>query len=282
MARRRHAVAAFAAVTAITAAACNLLTGLDEDYGLAPTDPTPDAPLPDNAAPEADQSAPDAVAPLSSFCVIADAGPYGFCEDFEDASVVDGLPARWTRIHLLSVTDASVTVTEEAGTDGSTGVVVESRGLDGGRQTYLAKVLDSIHDDPGTFLGYEVSYDFIVDVSQLDYAALGTLTFPTAVPGQDHGVALYPGNVAGRLTPREAGVPLEEKWHHVVIRLEHAAPAAPFTRTITIDGTRVDDTSGHMTSPATTSEVRLGIFYTSANTTNLARVRFDNVLVRRW
>ena len=56
---------------------------------------------------------------------------------------------------------------------------------------------------PSSYVRYEVDFDFhVLGTASLAYVALGILAFPQGAI-KEHGIAVYDGNVFGRLVPKE-------------------------------------------------------------------------------
>jgi len=276
-------------------AACSILTGLDKDYSLATSTDgaTPvDGPTGTEGGADGttgnDGTAPDTGpdAPLLPFCQRTDAGPLGFCDDFESTTINDsGFPSQWNGVRRDNA-DASVTIEPLTGKDDTRGLVIENVNPSAGsRQTWVFKTV--LGSDPTASAGYEVEFDFKVRDFPLNYAAIGVLNFVSATP-EDHGVALNetPAPHVARVNPPFPGgeVTVGTAWHHVVIRMVRNGPTGPtFTRSISVDSMSVDSPDASPSAAGSSkAEIRIGIFYTAGSSLLPARVQFDNVVVRRW
>ena len=115
----------------------------------------------------------------------------------------------------------------------------------------------------------------------LAYVALAVLAFPEGAI-KEHGLALYDGNVFGRLVPKDFAVKDDESlWHHARIVLARSGAATSFATTIDVDGTLIDNVGGVDVGNAGTTSLRIGAFATSPSAGGSVRVQFDNVAVRR-
>lgn len=291
MARRGRLLVFVALASSAALVACSLLTGLNADYTLqtagaeagkdgdTPGDGPGDGPGADGAT----DALPDTT-PLrdtgvdGAFCDGIDAAFLDFCDDFEDPTLKAGVPVLWKM--LMNSADASVKIKPGLGMDGSAGLEVDTQSAStASRQIWLNKVLPASQGLPTQYLSHQLDFDFRVDVSDLNYEAVGVLNFTNATP-EDHGVAAYVGDLLGRLTPKSTGVPNGLTWHHARVKLQHAAKGTPFDSVITIDGVEVDNTTGVSTANTSVTEVRMGLFYTT-NAAGHVHATFDNVVARR-
>jgi hypothetical protein len=299
MKRRMRGLAIFA--VAIAMPACTALAGLTEDYRyVGDGGPgvggegggeggTVDGALPDGFVPGQD-GGPDApidrfVTDGGAFCDSVDrANGFDFCDDFEATALGAGKPAGWTS--LQNGIGATVAVVAGGHAGGSRGLdIVTNVGAGGSRNVYLVKTLAANKPNPADYLQYDIDFDFMVVTSATVYEAVGVLNFTNASP-EDHGVAVYKtDDVVARLNPKTTGVSgAVGTWHHAHISLAHATAGTAFTRKITIDGeapaNTVDMTTNISTAGTTTTEIRVGVFYTSTEGGEV-HVVFDNVVARR-
>lgn len=226
------------------------------------------------------------------YCERVDASSLVFCQDFESASAplygFDEGAGAGDGSAGDGGTAASVRVSDEGGLEHPSRVldvtlVQPADAGDAGAAVFLLKRLPAAAGGPSSFAAYEVEVDFrIVGPSTLAYAALTVLEFSTAAI-EEHGFAVYEGNVFGRLAPKEFAVRDDESlWHHARIVVSRAAAADPssFTTRIDIDGTLVDNAAGVDPGAAGGASVRIGAFGASASGGTL-RAQLDNVVIRR-
>jgi len=277
------------AVTAAVLVACNLLTGLDKDYALGGDGggTTPgteaggaeggtDGANPDST-PGDDGAVPDATLVDATFCTASDAALAIFCDDFEDASVMDGgIPIGWTA--RRNDPDSSFVVAPGNGMDASGGL--EARLWQTGAQTsrvaWLRRNLGAI----GTH--YEAEFDFRVVSATYVYVVLVSVAFPSAGADQDHGVAAEDmgTGLRGINGAGTAVVDLSNAWHHARVVLDKV-DGGTYSRQLFIDAQMVESPSLHVLGTSGSSELRLGLFFTPDNVGASAHATFDNVVVRR-
>jgi hypothetical protein len=280
------------AVLASLIAACNLLAGLNEDYryeadGAAPPndgggDGGPADGALDGVVPPVDAS--DA-AVTKPFCDTADAGPKGYCDDFEKSP--PALPFGWSDSERD--VDAGIAVVADAGMDHSHGLtIVLAQTSTSNNTAWLVKKVGIQAAD--TFVKYELAFDFnVVAIDGIYSADLAMLTFPSsAQPEREFGIAQYgTGTAISRLsTQGSMGAPVVfGKWMHADVVLERTPPATTFTKTIIVstDGSpvTVDTGTGISAGSSQDTEIRVGIFSTAAGAGSIS-MQFDNVLLRRW
>jgi hypothetical protein len=270
--------------------ACNVLAGLTDEYRVA-DDAGADGGTADKDGALADGFVPgqeggaDALVDQGSgggrFCEKADKTNLVFCNDFEDGDTAAKVPI-WTSIE--NTLGAKITVVDNAGlNETSRGLDVDSTsGSTSTRNIILHQLLPVEKPNVGDYMQYDVELDFKVVENPVasDYLAVGVLTFLNASP-EDHGIAVYPGDkVVARLTPKANGVtPALMTWHHAKIKLDRVGTGPSFTRTMSVDGTVVDNTTVSSMG-SSSSEIRIGIFYTAGGAGRIHTV-FDNIVVWR-
>lgn len=282
---RRRAIAALA--LAFTGAAA-IFSCSDDDSNTSPA--RADAATMDQAT--VDREAPaDAAdeAPTGPFCQLVDASSsLVFCGDFESVA-----PPLFGFEESSADPDAgsSISISDDGGKDHPSRVLEVSLAYtsalgDAAAPAFLVRNLPP-GKAPSSYLRYEVDFDFHVvgtGTPSLAYVVLGILAFPQGAI-KEHGIAVYDGNVFGRLVPKDLGVKDDKSlWHHAHIVVARAATDTSFATTIDVDDTRVDNVGGVNpgTSAAGTSAVRIGAFETSPDAAGSIHAQFDNVVIRRW
>jgi hypothetical protein len=123
----------------------------------------------------------------------------------------------------------------------------------------------------------------------LDTVALGVLGFG-ANGGQYAGLAAFSAaGTPGALdvsSPPSLGtaavsvVAVKDHWYSVVVSLDRATDAGPYTTTMTIDGLKVDEGQPLTASGTSPTQVLVGAFFPALGT-GVVDVIIDNVMVRQ-
>lgn len=271
-------------------AACNALTGLSDDYHLAPdsggTTPetgTPDTSTPDTSTP--DTSQPDVNVPdVATLCDGGvDATGLEVCNDFED----EDAGADSYKADAAGFVDASIITVPNAGYADSRGLVVSVLRNAGGTSHVWAAYTLVAASPPGQYVHYDVSFRVKVlsYTAGLQYVTIGLLTFiGDAPPGTgDWGPALYPGLIRRNNDPGGGGVAVKNEWHQVRITFDKIGATPMFRRALYVDDlTTPISTNDTYTPPSSTtpSEVRIGAFYTGPEAGEV-RVAFDQLVIHR-
>lgn len=269
--------------------ACNAISGLDEDFVLAPIDGGADAldattsdGASDDGALGPDGAAPDAppgdAGPSDAFsCDAADATNLAFCADFEtDAS--------WTDEELL---EGTVAFELDAGVGGSRGMHAHVDDAGVSRRAALWKRISG--PDAKTYAHYDVAFDFMIQTKTFPYAALGI--FALTQPAGGGGLRYYGASSYGDRTLEEVDDPPDivpnkdgitdtyGTWHRALIALDREG-AGTYAVSLRIDGAVVDQRTGFDFGDAQTAELRIGILFTSTSAGTMD-LFVDNVLVHR-
>lgn len=269
--------------------ACNAISGLDEDFVLAPFDAGSSDVLDAKAADGStndDSSLPDVVAndapadagPSDAFsCDAGDGANVFFCTDFEtDAS--------WTASELA---EGSVTFELEAGVGGSRGMHAHVNDAGVSRRAALWKQITGT--DAKTYTHYDVSFDFMIASKTFNYSALGI--FALTQPADGGGLRYYGAAAFGdrmleeiddppQFVPDKSGIiDTYGTWHRASMSLDREA-SGTYAATLRIDGTLVDTRTGFDFGAPQTAELRIGILFTSTARGTMD-LYVDNVLVNR-
>ena len=295
MTRRMRGVALV--LLGVAVPACSVLAGLTDDYRLAGDSASTEGGSADGAV-DKDGALPDGFVPGDGgpdalpdqlvgdggrFCDTVAKAHLDFCEDFENAPLATGTPPNWT---VKNDIGAVFKVAAGGMTGGARGLDVDgtTASTNTSRNAYLVRTLPAALS-PGNYLSYDLQFDFMMVESGADYDVVGVLNFTGAAP-EDHGVGVYPSQaVVGRLMPKTTGVaPALGAWHHAPITLTHGDAGTAFNRKITIDGEAgaaiVDATTGLSTAGTTTTEVRIGTFYTGYGAGRVHAL-LDNIVSHR-
>lgn len=287
-ASRARLVTALAACAGLLAA-CNILTGLDQDYVLGNVDagPTGEGGMPEGSTGEGggkEDAATDGTVGSDGgparFCdgLQGDSGPEDFfCSDFDDVSV-----GTWDSITPNpAMYGATFQPLLDAGLDGSAGLDVDSMIDSGTRNLTVRKRFDAVKP-ANAYDSYHVDLEVRVLSGTIDYGALALLVFAEfAPPLREHGVALYgPGSPElSSEAPKGTAVAISPQWRHVRVRLDRNA-AGTFDRKITIGAVTVDTARPHTIDAGAPTELRVGLFNTGTAGGHV-HVQFDNVVFRR-
>jgi hypothetical protein len=279
----RRSVVALVAVLV----ACNAISGLDEDFVLAPFDSgTPDAPdatTIDDATTDG-TSAADVVttdAPTdagSSDAFSCDGGTnVVFCTDFEtDAS--------WDDSELA---EGTVAFELDAGLGGTRGMHAHVNDATISRRAALWKKISGA--DAKTYVHYDVAFDFMIAGKTFPYSALGI--FALTQPAGGGGLRYYGAASFGDTTldvvddppdivPDKVGVDdVYGTWHRAYIALDRGG-SGTYAVSLAIDGTTVDTLPSFDFGDAQTAELRIGILFTSTSAGTMD-LYVDNILVHR-
>jgi hypothetical protein len=294
-ARALAAIAAVAAVTSALAAAvaaCNALTGLDAEYTLKAADGGRDSDVTADGAIVTDArddttAAGDAGADASTdapFCPTK--GPDDFCWDYEAPSAPPSFG--WGTSSQITPTNLAA-VENGVGVGGSRGFhATLTNPATTGTQAYLQQ---SVGTGKFTdFRRHELSLMVLVKKDMaLNTAALGLLGFG-ANGGQYAGLAVFSAaGTTGALdlsSPPSAGtagasvIAVKDRWYSVVVSLDRATDAGPYTTTMTIDGVKVDEGQTLTASGTLPTQVLVGAFFPALGT-GVVDVVIDNVMVRQ-
>ena len=276
-------------------AGVSLLLALGVAYASACSSDDEGGATNDAGAPDADggkRDDPDAASVDSSTgpfaCATIDAAALVFCDDFE--ALDGGAPAPFGFDESFVGPDAasgSLAISDEGGLSHPSHVLdvqlmqIADAGGDAGESVFLTKSLPT-GAAPSSYTRYEIDLDFrVVGTGSLAYVALAVVAFPEGAI-KEHGLALYDGNVFGRLVPKDFAVKDDKSlWHHARIVLARAGAATSFATTIDVDGTLIDNVGGVDVGSSGTTSLRIGAFATSPAAGGAVRVQFDNVAVRR-
>jgi predicted small secreted protein len=271
--------------------ACNAITGLGEDYALAPgggdAEPTDDAPSAEDGATgdggiglveAGDGGGPDGGGPITFSCDAGAGGEVLFCTDFES-------PVTWDGDEQSGGTWA---VTVDAGRDASRALHAHANDAIGvSRKANVWKSLALT--DADDYRHYEVFFEFRVANKSLSYAALGILAFTQPVVGLPYyGLAVHPGapypkldvvsngamqpdNDAGRDQPLES-------WHRCFMTFDKQA-SGTYDLALFVDDQLVDARSDFDVLDPQSAELRIGILFGDTNPGTMD-VYIDNVVVR--
>ncbi len=280
--RALRLVPAFALGTAAMAA-CNAITGLGEDFVLAPPDASTEATTSDAPA-SADGAAEDGAPPDAPTLVDAakdaldcDAANIVFCTDFEtDAS--------WNASELKNGT---VSFELDAGLGNSRAMHAHIDNVQVSRRAALWKRISAA--DAKTYAHYDIAFDLRIAQKSVDYAALGILAITQQGDLPYYGVAAYTDPPVERFdviddTPRIVGdgTGVEDgtgAWHHVYMTYDRQ-DAGTYAVEIFVDGVSVDKRSPFDFGDAQTAELRIGILFTTADMGTMD-LYVDNIVVRR-
>jgi hypothetical protein len=287
---RARALAAFAGALAAAVAACNALTGLDADYTLKAADGGRDGDVTADGAGDARDDTTSAAdgggdaGTDAAFC--PNKGPDDFCWDFEAPSAPPSFG--WGPSSQISGT-ATGAVENGVGVGGSRGFhATVTNPANTNAQAYLQQSVGS-----GKFTDYrkhELSFMLAVKKDMaLNTAAVGLLGFGASGP-QYTGLAMFsaPGTpgVLDVSSPPSAGtagtsvVVVKNQWYSVVVSLDRATDAGPYTTTMTIDGQRVDEAQPLTASGTSPTQVLIGAFFPALGT-GVVDVVIDDVMVRQ-
>ncbi len=297
----RRRVAWFAAIT-IVLAACNSITGLSDDYRLGDDDGgadpdtgtnVPDSTIEDDGATTsdagvdvADTSTPDAAgqdadaapdAPPSTFC--ADAGAtVVFCTDFEEANPL----AKWDNAPgQIKGGNGQISIVAGAGIGGSKAYRAFASEAATDRTVAMWK---AISNTPSSNSRYTATFSFLIKKKTIEYGVFGALGFvPTFSPY--YGLATYPNGNLDQSDPPAPSTGLTapgtlDVWHTATIVLERVGAGPGFNGKIIVNGQTIDDARPLNAGAATSTELRLGYLFTSADPGE-AEVFYDNVIVFR-
>ena len=297
MARMRTArvLALLGGTFACTLVACSVLTGLDADYKLQTNeqsveagkdgDVEQDGPTGSDAKADTDVL-PDGGkdATVDAFTCPSDAGPTGWCWDFEKNTV--GMPNfGWEN---YEATLGSYDVVAGAGVDKSKGLVAKlSAPIASSGQAFLTQTI------PGgkftSFRKHSLSFSYrIVKGTTLYTASLGAIGFGGS-GNQYIGASIYgspslkgvvdlsdpPGGALGVSDTVEIGT-----WKRVKIDIDRAGMSGTYTSKLAIDGTDVQESPPPFNAGASTAptQVWVGAFF-SAMGDGGVEVVIDNVMV---
>ena len=282
--------------------ACSLLTGLDADYSSNARDGASapsgeaggsDAPGSDGGGMEGSTTdgmvTPDGGdGSVLSFCD-QQRGDSGlddfFCADFEQNDSVSPTTGPRGFEALVNNVDGGISISAGAGKDGTHALDVVSNTTNSAlyRQLKVSKQFSNMKV-PDQFKSYEMSFDFRVVASVVDYDAYALLVFGPTSP-KENGIAGYgaaPAHQISREGPKApAYIDNDAQWHSARVLLAHAAPSTPFARSIQIDQKDIENADpGHTFDSASYPTLSIGSFNT-LNSAGLSHVQFDNVVVRR-
>ncbi len=286
--------APFVIAGALALVACNLISGLSEDFRLAsatldggddaPLAPPPPPPRDDGSAvPDAASDAPPDAPPFAgAFCT--DAGALApdsgvvFCWDFEeDASAPKW---GWTK---TDVANGSVAVEDDAGFMGTRALHATAADAGAGvtsRKAALVQVMTT-----SLYAHYELTFKVRVKHTDLSYVALGILGFNVDMYDQYYGVAEHNAtqlDVTAHAPAVPDGVGFDEmpptQWRDVRVVLDRADGGTTYSGQLFVDGSLYDSTNG-VTSMNQLAEIRVGAFFTSKEV-GTAEVYVDDVVVR--
>lgn len=268
-------------------AACNALTGLSDDYHLAPDSggTLPETSTPDTAVPETsttDTSTPDTSVPdAATICDGVDDAGLVFCKDFED----EDAGADYYKADAAGFTSASMLTVLDAGYGNSRGFVVDVVRANGGTSHVWAAYTLQAEKPPNQYAHYDVSFRMKVLSNSLQYVTLGLLTFIADIPGNgDWGAALYPGIIKRNNDALGSGAAVGNppSWHLVRITFDKLEAGPNYRRALYVDDmtTPLSFDDSYAVPSSLASEVRIGAFYTGSQA-GAVRVAFDQLVVRR-
>jgi hypothetical protein len=267
--------------------ACNAISGLDEDFVLAPLDggTSTDATIGDGAtgdgSPTSDvvtSDVPTDAGPSDAFsCTSGDAANVVFCTDFET-------DAAWTDSELA---EGTVAFELDAGFGGTRGMHAHVNDAGISRRAALWRRLTTT--DAKTYVHWDVSFDFMIAGKTFPYAALGV--FALTQPADGGGLRFYgPASFGDKtldavddppdIVPDRNGVIGQDgTWHRAYVTLDREGASGTYALALTIDGMPVDNRTGFDFGTPQTAELRIGILFTStaAGTMDLY---VDNIIVR--
>lgn len=267
-------------------AACNALTGLSDDYHLAPDSggTTPDTGTPDTSTPDTstpDTSTPDVNIPdVATICDGGvDAAGLEVCEDFES----EDAGADYYKADAAGFIDASMTTVLDAGYGQTRGLVVDVLRANGGTSHVWAAYTLQAEKPPNQYSHYDVSFRVKVLSNNLQYVTLGLLTFIADIPGNgDLGAALYPNIIKRNNDASGNGVATKGDWHLVRITFDRLEAGPNYRRALYLDDMTkplwFDD--AYVVPSSLASEVRIGVFYTGPQPGSVS-VAFDQLVVHR-
>jgi predicted small secreted protein len=305
--RRSHRVMAALAVASVALGACNLLTGLDADYsanahdgaaavgsegggdgGLGSDGQGGDVSTTDGSKTDAGDGGG-----VLSFCEArrgASAPGDFFCTDFDTESFPGNGTAPTPWLSLTNSLDAGTfAFVPDAGDGGSRVLDVMGVSTAAGGAHTLLKAAFSPTNPANTYQGYALEFEFRVLASNLDYDAFGLLVFKPNTQAGENGIAGYGPGTPHLLSHQGTGASPVKKvpnsiptdWHLAKITLTRVDAGPAYTRTIKIDNTDVDDSTGiHTIDVGAPTELWMGIF-NADNTPGTAHAQFDNVVLRR-
>ncbi len=276
-------------LSAVSLAACNLLTGLDADYratsissaltdgGDAANVRGSDAKT--NALPDANGDGGQ-----RRFCDLQRDGSADgdfVCEDFEAPTTADQVPPGWTVLNDPGYVKPKQV--DGGGVDGSTG-------LECGPLTKLIRKITP--SDPTAYSRYSLDFDVRVESATHSYQALGLLAFAPSggFPSKEHGLVSRqqtgsylsrPANVASDYPPpdtnyRSASV---NEWRHLSVVLAQTS-VGEFSRKILLAGASIDEPAKtHALVNADPTQLWFGVF--NLVEAGSAKVYFDNIVFRR-
>lgn len=268
-------------------AACNALTGLDDEFRLATTAGaeagTPDpaeaaAPDVDARAPGDDARAPDAG---DAGTCAAFTAPGTFCTDFEDTAV--GPPAFGWDPSGGERNGGDIAVEPGVGVGGSRGLRARAT-ADGGAslKVSLWKTLPGPTNMRMDEL--ELRFAFRIASSTMDYAALATFAFPQTNNLLTFGLGWY-GDHLDTSSPPGPKDPTTfaggvGAWHAGRVTMTRDATSGTYTLQTAVDGAVVDTKPGLSIGAPTSVQIRLGAYFTSVAPATLD-VTFDDVVATR-
>lgn len=281
-ARRLLFAVAFAALGAV---ACNAITGLGDDFRLAPGGgdgaPGDGAESSDGAAGDAsagDGGLVDGSGDGSTTRLDCDAANVVFCTDFEaDAS--------WNGSEAVS---GAVTFEPTVGKGSSRGMHAHIDSAAVSRRATLWKRIAGA--DAKTFARYEIEFDFRVSSNDVDYSAIGILALTQSGGGLPYyGLAAYADNGnqtfeviddSPRITGDGEGVEdATGAWHHAKMTYVKNG-AGTYDVEIRVDGTVVDQRGGFDFGTPQTAELRIGILFTTSDDGTMD-LYVDDIVIRR-
>ena len=282
MRRIRHSIGVLA-LGATLVAACNSISGLNDDYTLDTTLRLPDADVSSSSSSSgsSDVDAQGTDAPSATGDTgtpDSDAGTQGdawcpsgasWCENFDDTHTT------WDRTDQVGGT-----LTEESGTgfNGTRALHAHANGVNMSRQIAHWRHIETGASIFPVGRTYWLTFRFKV-TSLLSYAVIGALQANnTAQTNTEYGLAAYKDCPAGgdcldENNPTEEGAhpyvmttPLTTgTWHTADVRVVHNATG--YMGTVTVDGSQVVDSNGetYFGTPQAPSlvEVGIGLFFTS-------------------
>lgn len=270
----------------VTAVACNAITGLGDDFVLAPPDgggsdvgvSPSDAAIVDDGSNAVDSAVDaDAAAASDAFTCDADAGSnVVLCNDFET-------DAAWNGSELV---DGTITFDLDAGPGGTRAMHAHVSSASTSRRAALwGRVAGA---DAKSFAHYDVAFDFMVASKTINYAAVGVLAVPQN-PGGNlpyYGLASFSDKTLDvvddqpRIVPDGIGlVDTYGTWHHAKMTFDRNG-GGTYDVTLVVDATNIDVPRTLDFGDAATAEVRIGILFTSTDSGEMD-LFVDNVLARR-
>ena len=268
-------------------AACNALTGLADDYRLAPGLASPDG-GPSNGDDGGAATAPDGgpradggeAGAAGTFCATL-GDPGAFCADFEDPGLTG--PAFGWDPTGFERNGGDVTVEAGVGKDGTRGLRARAT-ADGNasRKVALWKTLPGPVSSAMSHL--ELRFDFRIASGAMDYAALGAFAFPQQGGGLPVVGLGWFGDYLDTTSPPGAGDPNRFSggvgaWHAAKLTLDRAANGT-YDLELVLDGTVVDRKAGLSVGTPTSVQVRFGAYFTSTSP-GAIDVTFDDVVATR-